>query len=243
MARIRTIKPEFWTDSKVVQLSPIARLLFIGCWNFADDYGALAADPLQLKLRVLPAEQCDPQQLVDELLDAGLLRPTTNGQDTFWIVAGWEKHQKVDRRSTSTFGDPETWQPAEPSTSPAELRRVPPSPRDGTGPDRRYPRHHDTKALGGGGVKKQAKKAWDRLSRPQRQEAIAALESYAKVCRPDGQKPKHAERFLRNDAWKPYLPDARAGPARSPTCGQCDRPLDDPTHDELCDIWSGKAVV
>lgn len=267
MARIRTIKPEFWTDSKVVQLSPIARLLFIGCWNFADDYGALAADPLQLKLRVLPAEQCDPQDLVDELLDAGLLRPTTNGQDTFWIVAGWEKHQKVDRRSTSTFGDPETWHPTEPSTSPAELRRVPPSPRDGReGKGREgkkptvgtadadtddefesfwasYPRHHDTKALGGGGVKKQAKKAWDRLSQAQRQEVIAALESYAKVCRPDGQKPKHAERFLRNDAWKPYLPDARAGPARSPTCGQCDRPLDDPTHDELCDIWSGKAVV
>lgn len=131
MARIRTIKPEFWTDSKIVGLSPLARLLFIGCWNFADDYGALAADPLQLKLRVLPAEQCDPNQLVAELLDAGLLKAMTDGQEEFWTVAGWERHQKVDRRSSSQFGDPDTWVPAEPSPKPTELRRVPPSPRDG----------------------------------------------------------------------------------------------------------------
>jgi hypothetical protein len=30
MARIRTIKPEFWTDEKIVELSPFSRLLFIG---------------------------------------------------------------------------------------------------------------------------------------------------------------------------------------------------------------------
>jgi hypothetical protein len=35
MARIRTTKPEFWTDGKVVGMSPFARLLFLGSWNFA----------------------------------------------------------------------------------------------------------------------------------------------------------------------------------------------------------------
>ena len=30
MARIRTVKPEFWTDEKVVECSIPARLLFIG---------------------------------------------------------------------------------------------------------------------------------------------------------------------------------------------------------------------
>ena len=39
MARIRTIKPEFWTDEKVVTLPFEARLLFIGMWNFCDDEG------------------------------------------------------------------------------------------------------------------------------------------------------------------------------------------------------------
>ena len=39
MARIRTVKPDIWTDEKFVELSPLARLLFIGLWNFADDEG------------------------------------------------------------------------------------------------------------------------------------------------------------------------------------------------------------
>lgn len=106
-----------------------------------------------------------------------------------------------------------------------------------------YPRHHDTKAIGGGGVKTEARKAWNRLSRTQRDEVLAALEPYAKVCRPDGQKPKHAERFLKNDAWKPYLPEARDGPPRDRVCPDCDRSLDADDHDQLCDIWSGRQVV
>ena len=32
MPRIRTIKPEFWTDEKIIELSLPARLLFIGLW-------------------------------------------------------------------------------------------------------------------------------------------------------------------------------------------------------------------
>lgn len=39
MARIRTIKPEFWTAEQVMELSRDARLLFIGMWNFCDDAG------------------------------------------------------------------------------------------------------------------------------------------------------------------------------------------------------------
>lgn len=136
MPRIRTVKPDFWTDSKIVGLSPLARLLFIGSWNFADDFGGLEADPIQLKLRVLPAEPCDPAELVDELLAAGLLVEMTNGTDRFWHIAGWEKHQKVDKRSTSQFGDPSHWTPVDtdshqPPPSPAEPRRTPPSPRPG----------------------------------------------------------------------------------------------------------------
>ena len=39
MARIRSIKPEFWTAEQVMECSPMARLLFIGMWNFCDDGG------------------------------------------------------------------------------------------------------------------------------------------------------------------------------------------------------------
>lgn len=39
MARIRSIKPEFWTSEQVMALSPLARLAFLGMWNFCDDAG------------------------------------------------------------------------------------------------------------------------------------------------------------------------------------------------------------
>ena len=45
MPRIRTIKPEFWTDEKVGECSIPARLLFIATWNIADDRGNLERKP------------------------------------------------------------------------------------------------------------------------------------------------------------------------------------------------------
>ena len=92
MARIRSVKPELWTDSKVVGLSPLARLLWMGSWNFADDYGCMPADPTQLKLRVLPADDCDPSALVAELFAAGLLEDF----DGRWRVPQWSELQGLD---------------------------------------------------------------------------------------------------------------------------------------------------
>lgn len=110
MPRIRTVKPEFWTDSKVVALSMPARLMFIGAWNYADDYGCLPSDALQLKLRVLPADQIDADEMVAELLDSGLLEVmvTADGEQ-FWHVTHWDRHQKVSHPKDSDFGAPETW--------------------------------------------------------------------------------------------------------------------------------------
>ena len=47
MARIRTIKPEFWTDEKLAPLSPICRLTFLGLVSMADDAGRLNAKQLR----------------------------------------------------------------------------------------------------------------------------------------------------------------------------------------------------
>lgn len=243
MARIRTIKPEFWTDSKIVGLSPVARLLFIGCWNFADDYGALAADPLQLKLRVLPAEPCDPQELVDELLHSGLLKTMTDGEATFWIVAGWEKHQKVDRRSKSQYGDPDSWRPADPSTSPAEFPRVLATEgkgREGTkegkepsstgvDTDDRFDEFWDEYPARNGKKLNKAKahQQWrDKVPEDQRDAAIVGAMNYADAYRRDmpGVGAMDAFRWLRDLQWTdwqtPAEPDqrgARAGPTPLPS--------------------------
>ena len=49
MARIRTIKPEFWLSEQVARCSREARLTFVGMWNFADDRGVHPATPRLLK--------------------------------------------------------------------------------------------------------------------------------------------------------------------------------------------------
>lgn len=73
MARIRTIKPEFWTDEKIVQLPFSARLFFIGLWNFADDEGFLDDEPERLRMQIMPNDQVDVDGLIDLLECAGLI--------------------------------------------------------------------------------------------------------------------------------------------------------------------------
>ena len=100
MARIRTFKPEFWTDSKVVTLSPFARLLFLGSWNFAlCDDGHLPDDAMALKLQVLPADNVDPFELLQELLDVGVVvQGTTSDGRSYLHIRRLRNHQKVDNR-------------------------------------------------------------------------------------------------------------------------------------------------
>ncbi|MFC9768913.1 hypothetical protein [Rhodococcus jostii] len=103
MARIRTIKPTFWTDSKVVRASRDARLLFIGMWNFAScDNGHVIDDSYQLKLQILPADgDVDVDSLIDELIDKGLVsRLALEDGRTFLHVIGLSEHQKTDTRWT-----------------------------------------------------------------------------------------------------------------------------------------------
>lgn len=117
MARIRTVKPEIWTDEKFVELSPLARLLFIGLWNFADDYGRMQYSPTRIKLQILPADSAEPSQLLDELRQKSLLVVYSIDGKEYLQINGWEEHQKIDKRSASKYPAPRNLPPnsAEPS--------------------------------------------------------------------------------------------------------------------------------
>lgn len=99
MARIRTIKPTFWTSEQIVECSPIARLLFIGIWNFCDDAGNMPASFRTLKMQVFPGDDFtidDIEKWIDELKRQGLVVEYMAENKAFWHVTGWH-HQKVDR--------------------------------------------------------------------------------------------------------------------------------------------------
>lgn len=101
MARIRTIKPEFWTSEQNVACSLGARLLFIGLWNFCDDGGVHPASVPRLKMEVFPADPFTPAemlQMVNELLAQGLIVEYSNQGQAYWYVTGWY-HQKIDKKT------------------------------------------------------------------------------------------------------------------------------------------------
>lgn len=100
MARIRTIKPDFWTDGNMVKLSPFARLLYIGMWNFTMcDHGHVADDAMKLKLQILPMDNVDIDALLDEIMNAGrVVRITSDDGRTYLHVKRFEDHQKIDPR-------------------------------------------------------------------------------------------------------------------------------------------------
>lgn len=97
LARIRSIKPEFWSDSAIIECSTNARLLFVGTWNFADDHGNLDRSAKQLKAQVFPADNIDCEPLIQELLARRLLvEYSVNGKD-YLHIQGFRKHQRIDR--------------------------------------------------------------------------------------------------------------------------------------------------
>ncbi|ESL89634.1 hypothetical protein L421_01941 [Klebsiella variicola] len=101
MARIRTVKPEFWTDEKVVECSIPARLLFIGLFNFANDMGCLERSPKRLKMQIFPADALDCEPLIQELITHGLLTEYSVNDVWYLQIKGFLKHQKINRPSAS----------------------------------------------------------------------------------------------------------------------------------------------
>ena len=115
MARIRTIKPEFWTSPQVARVSFAARLLFIGTWNFADDYGNLPRDPDKLKMQVFPGDVIDVQPLIESLIDAGLLIEYTVNDtgERFLHIPTFRKHQVINRPSKRLYPSPDGLLPSD----------------------------------------------------------------------------------------------------------------------------------
>lgn len=99
MARIRTIKPDFWTDEALSECSVSARLLFIGTWNFADDNGNLERSPKKLKMQIFPADNIDCEPLVNELIAQGVLTEYSVNGKNYLHIKGFDKHQVINRKS------------------------------------------------------------------------------------------------------------------------------------------------
>ncbi len=123
MARIRSIKPEFFTSLTIAALSVPARLHFIGLWTHVDDDGRAIDDPRLFKAALWPLDDSMTTAKVDKLtaeLEASgrIVRYTVKGRH-YLHVCGWE-HQKIDRKSPSKHPSPDEADSSIPRRSIAE---------------------------------------------------------------------------------------------------------------------------
>lgn len=107
MARIRTIKPEFWEDEKIGKLPIPCRLFFIGCWNFADDFGVIKGNVALLKSQIFPYDEnlrvSEIKKWIDALVDARMLVPIIHAEESYYFIRTFRSHQVLDKRYDKSY--------------------------------------------------------------------------------------------------------------------------------------------
>ena len=104
MARIRTVKPEFWKHEDLSDLPEATHLLAAALLNYADDEGYFNAHPGLIKAECLPLRE--PSVSVHESLEhmsrVGFIR-LGNGEDgkRYGQIVTFLEHQRINRPSPS----------------------------------------------------------------------------------------------------------------------------------------------
>lgn len=104
MARIRTIKPEFWRDEALSSISAEAALLAIGLLNHCDDEGYFQANPRLIEADVFPLRETfsSTTVLIQELSDIGYIELFC-GLDgkQYGLIINFSKHQVINKKTNS----------------------------------------------------------------------------------------------------------------------------------------------
>lgn len=108
MARIRTIKPEFFTSEDIVCMTPLARLFYVALWCEADREGRLEWKPLTFKMRYLPGDQCDVSQVAQELIERGLVILYKADGRQYAEIPTFTEHQVINNRESDSSIPPRT---------------------------------------------------------------------------------------------------------------------------------------
>lgn len=104
MARIRTIKPDFWRDEKLSTISAEAALLAIGLLNHADDDGYFNANIKLIEADVFPLRELSRSctVLLRELHSIGYITLFSGTDDKrYGKIVNFEKHQVINKKNAS----------------------------------------------------------------------------------------------------------------------------------------------
>lgn len=114
MARARLLKPGFFTNADLCSLPPLHRLLFAGLWCLADKIGRLKDKPRELKVKVLPYDDCAVDLMLADLAALGFLVRYSVRGEAYILIPKFTEHQHPHHREPdSTIPDPPEAQPVE----------------------------------------------------------------------------------------------------------------------------------
>src|SRR5215831_14030148 len=102
MARTRFIKPAFFLNEDLAELSCQARLLFIGLWTIADREGRLEDRPRRIKATLFPHEECDIDRLLGSLASKGFVTRYSVNEQRYIAIRNFTKHQKPHPREPAS---------------------------------------------------------------------------------------------------------------------------------------------
>jgi hypothetical protein len=104
MARIRSIKPEFFTDGKIARLPADTALFFIGLWCLSDDFGFFSTDSRELSLSLPRWRSQNVLRMLTALQRCALIR--VSRVCGVGVVVGWN-HQRIKDRRASKWNEKE----------------------------------------------------------------------------------------------------------------------------------------
>jgi hypothetical protein len=109
--RIRSIKPSFWSDEAIAELSIPARLLVVGLISSADDEGRFLASNAAIAGYVFPHDDHPPTKIrrwLDEIETQGVIRLYSVNRREYGAFPKWTSHQKINRPTPSILPAPPT---------------------------------------------------------------------------------------------------------------------------------------
>lgn len=113
MARIRSLKPEFWTDVRLARMPTLSRLVFLCAISMADDEGRIEGDAETIWHFGFPRESVeDVTKALRTLVECSRI-VLYKGPEGVPIMAipTFRKHQRVDRPYPSKLPPPPTLTP------------------------------------------------------------------------------------------------------------------------------------
>ena len=106
MPRIRSLKPGFFKNEVLCEMSPWHRLAFQGLWVCADREGRLEDRPKRLKVEIFPYDDLNMDAIIWDLSRAGfVIRYVVDGRRLIWIPTFLNhQHPRQDEADSVLLG-------------------------------------------------------------------------------------------------------------------------------------------